>query len=56
MAMLKEHSYIKAKSISAPDAEILEEIMHIKKAFKDIELIKAGKLKTRPVEDLLNEI
>lgn len=56
MELIKPHTYVKAKPLSAPDAELLEEISHIKKAFKDVERIKAGKLKTRPIEDLLNEI
>ena len=56
MALIKDHAYVKAKPLSAPDAELLEEIGHIKKAFKNAERIKSGKLKTRPIEDLLNEI
>lgn len=54
--LIKGHSYVKAKPLSAPDAAILEEIMHIKKAFKNLEKLKAGKLKTRPASELLNEL
>jgi hypothetical protein len=54
--MIKSYSYVKSEQLSASDAEILEEIKEIKKAFKNVELIKSGKLKTRPVEDLLNEL
>ena len=54
--LIKEHSYIKAKPLSKPDAVILDEIMHIKKAFKNLDKVKAGKLKTRPASELLNEL
>jgi hypothetical protein len=54
--LLKEYSYIKAKPLSAPDSALIEEIKEIKKAFKNAEKIKAGKLKGRPAEELLNEL
>ena len=54
--MIKSYSYIKSEQLSVLDAEILEEIKEIKKAFKNVELIKSGKLKARPIEDLLNEL
>ncbi len=38
------------------DVELFEEIKEIKKTFKNVEQIKAGKLKGRPVEELLNEL
>ena len=56
MEMIKGHSYLKATQLSAPDAEILNEIKEIRKAFKNADRIKAGKLDTRPVEDFLNEL
>jgi hypothetical protein len=56
MEIIKHYSYVKAKPISSPDAELFEEINEIKKAFKNVEKIKAGKLKGRPVEELLNEL
>jgi hypothetical protein len=56
MKIIKTYSYVSAKPISAPDAELFEEIKEIKKAFKNVEKIKAGKLKGRPAEELLNEI
>ena len=56
MEIIKGYSYVKAQSISAPDAELFEEIKEIKKAFKYVAEIKAGKIKGRPVEDLLNEL
>jgi hypothetical protein len=56
MEMIKDYSYLKAKPLSTPDAELLEEIHEIKKAFKNVDRIKAGKLKGRPAEELLNEL
>jgi len=56
MEMIKDYSYLKAKPLSAPDAELLEEIREIKKAFKNVDRIKSGELKGRPAEDLLNEL
>lgn len=54
--LVKQHFDVTAKPISSPDAAILEEIIHIKKAFKNLEKVKAGKLKTRPASELLNEL
>jgi len=56
MEMIKHYSYLKAKPLSAPDEELLEEIHEIKKAFKKVDLIKSGKLKGRSAEELLNEL
>lgn len=56
MKLIKDQSYIKAKPISAPEAELLEEIAEIKKAFKNVEKIKSGKLKGRSAEELLDEL
>ena len=56
MELVKQHSYLKARPISAPDAAILEEIKHIKKAFKNLDKLEAGKLKTRPASEVLNEL
>jgi len=53
--LVKQHFDVTAKTISPPDAAILEEIMHIKKAFSNLDKVKAGKLKTRPASELLNE-
>lgn len=54
--LIKGYSYVKAQPISAPDVELFNEIKEIKSAFKNVELIKSGKLKTRSAEDLLNEL
>ena len=56
MELISSHSYIKAHELSGPDAELFEEIKEIKKAFKNADFLKAGKLKSRPIEDLLNEL
>ena len=56
LGMIKNSSGIKAKSISEKDAELFTEIKEINKALKNAELIKAGKLSGRPVEDFLNEL
>lgn len=37
-------------------ADKKKELKHIQNAFKQVDLLKQGKLKTRPVEDLLNEL
>jgi len=54
--LMKSYSYIKTKTISAPDAELFEEIKEIKKAFKNAQRIKSGKLKSRPAAEFLNEL
>jgi len=56
MELIKDYSFLKAKTISVPDAELFEEISEIKKAFKNAEKIKSGKLKGRPAEELLEAI
>jgi hypothetical protein len=56
MEVLANYTSIKSKTISEQDAEILAEVKEIRKAFKNIEKVKAGKLKTRPIEELLKEI
>ncbi|GAC1308091.1 MAG: hypothetical protein NVSMB24_21180 [Mucilaginibacter sp.] len=56
LELLKNYSHVKALAISAPDAELFEEIKEIKKALKNVEKIKEGKLKGRPAEELLNEL
>jgi cell fate (sporulation/competence/biofilm development) regulator YlbF (YheA/YmcA/DUF963 family) len=54
--MTKNYSSVKTQSISRHDAELFEEIREIKKALKNVEKIKSGKLKGRPAEELLNEL
>jgi hypothetical protein len=56
MKMISEYSYLTVTPLSVPDAQVLEELNEIKKAFKNAGQIKAGKLKGRPAEELLNEL
>jgi hypothetical protein len=56
MELINSYTSITTKSISNRDAEILEEIKEIRKAFKNIEKVKAGKIKPRPVEELFKEL
>ncbi len=53
MEVLKIFSFVKAKPLTDPKAEILE---GIKEAVEEMKLIKAGKLKGIPAKDLLNEL
>lgn len=53
---LKGQSYVKAKPLSAPDAAVLEELNHIRNAFKLADKVKDGKIKSRPASELLNEL
>jgi hypothetical protein len=56
LQLLKGHSYVKAKPLSAPDAAVLEELNHIKKAFNLANKVKTGTIKSRPASELLNEL
>lgn len=50
-------SYVqKAQRITTSEAELLAEIIQIKRAHRMAEQLKAGKLKTRPARALLNEL
>ncbi|MGY3213914.1 hypothetical protein [Mucilaginibacter sp. HD30] len=54
--LLKGYSYVKAKPISAPDAAVLEELRHLKKAVNLAGKLKAGKMQSRPAAEFLNEL
>jgi hypothetical protein len=56
LELLKGHSYVKAKPLSAPDAAVLEELNHLKKAVKLADQVKAGTIKSRPASEFLNEL
>ena len=56
MELLRDISYVKAEPLSDVDADLFNEIKEIKTAYKNAALIKTGKLKSRPIEDLMNEI
>ena len=51
--LLKNFSFVKANQLTPYKADVLE---GIKEAVEEMRLIKAGKLKGRPAEDLLNEL
>ena len=53
MEVLKGLSYVKAKPISNDKALLIEEI---KEAVINLNLVKAGKLKSRPARQLLHEL
>ena len=53
MKVLKSLPYVKAKTISNEKALLMEEI---KEAVENLALVREGKLKARPAQDLLNEL
>ncbi len=54
MEVFRSLSFIKkAQPIANPKAKLIEEI---KQAVEEMKLVRAGKLKARPIEDLLNEL
>jgi len=56
MEMLRSYTSVATTPISEQDAELLEEIKEIRLALKHADEIKTGKLKGRPVEELLREL
>jgi hypothetical protein len=56
LELLKGHSYVKAKPLSAPDAAVLEELNHLKKAVKLADRVKADTIKSRPASEFLNKL
>ncbi|WP_257666749.1 hypothetical protein [Parapedobacter tibetensis] len=56
MEVLKDFSFVNAEALSESDIELFNEIKEIKTAYKNATSVKAGKLKTRPIEDLMNEV
>ena len=53
MELLRSFSFVKAEPLSDEKAEIIE---GIKQAVKELKLVKAGKLKARNAEDVINEL
>ncbi len=53
LELLKDFSYVKAKPLTENDAIFLNEL---KEAIEEVKQIKAGKIKGRPAEELLNEL
>jgi hypothetical protein len=50
---LKSISYVKAKQLTDSKAALLSDT---REAVEEMKLVKQGKLKARPIEDLLNEL
>lgn len=53
LELLKNFPFVKAKPITPAKMKVLEEISE---AVKNVNLAKKGKLKGKPVKDLLNEL
>lgn len=53
MELLRSLSFVKTKTLTPYKADVLE---GIKEAVEEMKLVKAGKLKARNVEDLLDEL
>lgn len=53
LELLESFSFVKAKPLSPAKAQSLSEL---KEAVENMNLVKQGKLKARPVKELLNEI
>jgi hypothetical protein len=51
--LLKKYSFVKVNEIKRPKEELIADIQT---AVEEMKLIKGGKLKARPVTDLLDEI
>ncbi len=56
MEMLKTFKGVKSERISKHEAALFIEMRHIRKALKDVEKVKSGKLKARPASELLDEL
>lgn len=53
MELLSNLSFVKAKPITREKARLMEEV---KEAVDNLNLVKKGKMKARPLNDLLNEL
>ena len=51
--LLKKYSFVKVKAIKKPKEELVRDIQT---AVEEMKLIKEGKLKARPVSELLDEL
>jgi len=57
LEFLKTLSYVKVKPVPAEKADEKDAIIaSVKQAVEEMKLVKAGKLKGRPVQDLLDEL
>jgi hypothetical protein len=53
LEVLKGLSYVKTKQLTDPKAEL---ICEIREAVENLQLVRQGKLKARPVKELLDEL
>ncbi len=53
MELLESLPFTKTKKLSAPKAKLLNEM---NEAIENLNLVKAGKLKAKPLKELLNEL
>lgn len=53
MELMRSFSYVKARPITDEKAQLLEEI---KEAVENVKLAKQGKLKAKPLTELLDEL
>jgi hypothetical protein len=53
LEVIRSISYVKAKQLSNSKAEVLNEV---RESIEEYNLVKKGKVKSRPVEDLLDEL
>ncbi len=53
LEVLKSISYVKTSKLTDTKAELMQEI---REAVVQMKLVKKGKLKARPVEDILHEL
>ncbi|MFO7657792.1 MAG: hypothetical protein R6W78_12045 [Bacteroidales bacterium] len=53
MELLNNLSFVKAKPITKEKARLMEEV---KEAVDNLNLVKKGKMKARPLNNLLNEL
>ncbi|EMM74224.1 hypothetical protein LEP1GSC038_0679 [Leptospira weilii str. 2006001855] len=53
MEILKGLSFVKTTTLTSPKAKFIEDV---KEAVEEMKLVKAGKLKARPAQDLLDEL
>jgi len=57
LEFLKTLSYVKVKSVPAEESDEKAAIIaSVKQAVEEMKLVKAGKLKGRPVQELLDEL
>ena len=53
LELLKNFSFVKVKPITSEKALLMEEL---KEAVENVQLVKQGKQKARPLNELLNEL